>query len=104
MVFIKIQNMKKNAKNLAEKVDGGIPALSDTVLETAYVQNAFKEAQEHWEGDLTYDNFFDRVYLPSGMWDVMGNAMTLFFDGNNCRNNIDGAVELIETNYKDLMQ
>lgn len=102
--FLDFMAEPENAKNLAEKVDGGIPALSDTVLETAYVQNAFKEAQEHWEGDLTYDNFFDRVYLPSGMWDVMGNAMTLFFDGNNCRNNINGAVELIETNYKDLMQ
>lgn len=102
--FLSYMAEPENAQQLAEKVDGGIPALSDTVLEDAYVQNAFKEAQEAWADDLTYDNFFDRVYLPSGMWDVMGNAMTQFFDGNNCRANIDGAVELLETNYKELMQ
>ena len=53
------------------QIDGGIPALTnielDNTAKAAYTTKEFKEAQKQFEGDLVYDNFFDREYLPSGM-------------------------------------
>lgn len=61
------------------QIDGGIPALTNIELDetdqAAYTTNAFREAQEQFDGDLIYDNFFDREYLPSGMWSVMSDAV-----------------------------
>lgn len=89
------------------KIDGGIPGLTNIELDdsdqAAYTTNAFKEAQSQFDGDLVYDNFFDREYLPSGMWSVMADAAsTLLADGDP-----DGAQEeaigMIADNYNDLM-
>ena len=55
----------------------------DETDKAAYTTNAFKEAQTQFDGDLTYDNFFDREYLPSGMWSVMADSVsTLLADGD----------------------
>lgn len=69
------------------QIDGGIPALTTIELDetdkAAYTTNAFKEAQTQFDEDLTYDNFFDREYLPSGMWSVMADSVsTLLADGD----------------------
>lgn len=89
------------------RIDGGIPALSTIQLDAsddaAYTTNAYKEAQQQFEGDICYDNFFDREYLPSGMWSVMADSMgTLLADGDPDAN-IDAAVSVIADNYNDLM-
>lgn len=89
------------------KIDGGIPGLTDTVLEetdqAAYTTNAFKEAQAQFDGDLVYDNFFDREYLPSGMWSVMGDSLgTLLADGDPEGSKAE-AMGMVQDNYSDLM-
>ena len=89
------------------KIDGGIPALTDTVVESgtdaAYTADAFKEAQTTFEGDLCYDNFFDREYLPSGMWSVMTDAVdTLYADGDPA-SYIEETAGIVADNYNDLM-
>ena len=89
------------------RIDGGIPALSTIELEStdqaAYTANAYSEAQTQFEGDLCYDNFFDREYLPSGMWSVMADAVaTLLADGDP-EGSMDAAVTAVADNYNDLM-
>lgn len=89
------------------KIDGGIPGLTDTVLDendlAAYTTNAFKEAQAQFDGDLVYDNFFDREYLPSGMWSVMGDSLgTLLADGDP-ETSKEEAMGMVQDNYSDLM-
>lgn len=89
------------------RIDGGIPALSTIELEStdqaAYTANAYSEAQTQFEGDICYDNFFDREYLPSGMWSVMADAVaTLLADGDP-EGSMNAAVTAIADNYNDLM-
>ena len=89
------------------RIDGGIPALSNIELEptdqAAYTANAYKEAQTQFDGDLCYDNFFDREYLPSGMWSVMTDAVdTLLADGDP-DGSMDEAITIVADNYNDLM-
>jgi raffinose/stachyose/melibiose transport system substrate-binding protein len=89
------------------RIDGGIPALTTIELDdseqAATTANAFKEAQAQFEGDLVYDNFFDREYLPSGMWSVMGDAVQVLLADQDPDSTIDEAIEMVADNYNDLM-
>lgn len=89
------------------KIDGGIPGLTNIVLDdsdqAAYTTNAFKEAQSQFEGDLVYDNFFDREYLPSGMWSVMGDSLGTFLADGDPEGSQAEAMGMVQDNYSDLM-
>lgn len=89
------------------KIDGGIPALSDTKVESgtdaAYTADAFKEAQKIFDGDLYYDNFFDREYLPSGMWSVMTDSVDTLLANEDPATDKEAAIEIVQDNYDDLM-
>ncbi|WP_130837509.1 ABC transporter substrate-binding protein [Lachnoclostridium sp. Marseille-P6806] len=88
-------------------IDGGIPALTDTEVESgtdaAYTADAFKEAQTQFDGDLFYDNFFDREYLPSGMWSVMTDSVDTFLADGDPASAKEEAVGIVADNYNDLM-
>lgn len=100
--FLSYLARPENADLLATDVDGGIPCLSNSEITDAYVYREFKEAQSLFAGDLTYDNFFDREYFPSGMWSVMDDSMDILFDGN-ADENVAAAAETIQSNYYDLV-
>lgn len=89
------------------KIDGGIPALTTIELDeseqAAYTANAFKEAQSQFDGDLVYDNFFDREYLPSGMWSVMGDSVQVLLADQDPDSTLEEAIEMVADNYTDLM-
>ena len=89
------------------KIDGGIPSLTNVELDStdqaAYTANAFKEAQTQFDGDLVYDNFFDREYLPSGMWSVMGDSVGVLLADGDPEGAMDEAVATVADNYNDLM-
>lgn len=89
------------------QIDGGIPALTTIELDetdkAAYTTNAFKEAQAQFDGDLTYDNFFDREYLPSGMWSVMADAVSTLLADGDPEGSMDEAIMMVADNYNDLM-
>lgn len=89
------------------KIDGGIPSLTNVELDStdqaAYTANAFKEAQTQFDGDLVYDNFFDREYLPSGMWSVMGDSVGVLLADGDPEGAMDEAVVTVADNYNDLM-
>lgn len=89
------------------KIDGGIPALTNIELDetdqAAYTTNAFKEAQTQFDGDLIYDNFFDREYLPSGMWSVMADSVSTLLADGDPEGSMEETVTMIADNYNDLM-
>lgn len=89
------------------RIDGGIPALSNIELEAtdqaAYTANAYSEAQTQFDGDLCYDNFFDREYLPSGMWSVMADAVSTLLADGDPDGSMDAAITAVADNYNDLM-
>lgn len=89
------------------QIDGGIPALTtielDPSVQAAYTTNAFKAAQEQFDGDLTYDNFFDREYLPSGMWSVMADSVSVLLADGDPEGAMDEAIGMVAENYNDLM-
>lgn len=65
--------------DICEKIataSGDIPGLSDVSNEDAYITKAFRETQKAYEGNIEYVPLFDREYMPSGMWDDLGVAMT----------------------------
>ena len=49
--------------------------------------------------DLIFVNYFDRVYLPSGMWNDMGVSGNEIF--MNPGQGIDKCVETIKTAYEE---
>lgn len=101
--FLEFLAKPENADVVVTDIDGGIPCLSDTGITDAYIYNAFKESQKQFDGDLTYDNFFDRSYQPSGMWGVFDDSMDILLDGT-ASENIDAALENMQTNYSDLSE
>lgn len=90
------------------KIDGGIPALTTIELDekdqAAYTANAFKEAQTQFDGDLIYDNFFDREYLPSGMWSVMADSVSTLLANGDPDSDQSEALSMVSDNYMDLSQ
>ena len=79
-------------------IDGSVPALLEVNVDDDYAVTAFHTAQEQFDGDIFYDNIFDREYLPSGMWDVMGYAVTeVVMDPSE--QGVASAVEMLKENY-----
>ena len=60
------------------ELDGGLPALKDMNTENVSYK-AFSESQEIFEGDIFYDNLFDREYFPSGMFNADADAVIEVF-------------------------
>ena len=74
-------------------IDGKIPAMEGVANDDEYVtKDAFGD-------DLIFVNYFDRVYLPSGMWNDMGVSGNEIF--MNPGQGIDKCVETIKTAYEE---
>lgn len=81
------------------EIDGQLPALSDVQVENQ-TYTKFKEAEVKFDGQLCYDNIFDREYLPSGMWSVMTDAvMEVFMEPSDT--GVSAAVDLMKNNYNE---
>ena len=53
----------------------------------------------------TYSNFFDREYLPSGMWNVMQETMAKLYNGEvgTAKDRVAEAASYFQENYKTLL-
>lgn len=87
----------ENATAIME-IYGDMPALTDIDVSGLDAYGIFLNAQKAYEGDLYYDNIFDRAYLPNGMYDVMTDAVTEVFM-NPTENGINEGVKLLKENY-----
>ena len=100
----KIQNMKMNVNSFLNTWHSRkLQFRLDETDQAAYTTNAFKEAQSQFDGDLIYDNFFDREYLPSGMWSVMADATSTLLADGDPEGATEEALSMVADNYNDLM-
>ena len=56
--------------------------------------------------NITYSNFFDREYLPSGMWNVMQETMAKLYNGEvgTAQDRVKEAAEYFQENYVTLFE
>lgn len=85
--------------NRVMEADGGLPALEGMGTENV-TYKAFVESQSAFEGDIYYDNLFDREYFPTGMFNAMADAVIeVFMDPGD--GGVDAGVQQLKTNYLD---
>lgn len=88
----------KNVIPLMCEAEGSVPGLEGIELTDSYATDAFYKGIEQFEGNLSYDNVFDRKYFPSGMWSIMGEAATEIAI-NPTESGVKNAAEMLEENF-----
>ena len=79
-------------------IDGSVTGLVNVNVDDDYAVTAFHTGQEQFDGDIFYDNIFDREYFPSGMWQAMGDAVTqVVMDPSEA--GVASSVKLLKENY-----
>lgn len=74
------------------------PAIEGVEAEDAYGYQIYTEAVEAYGENLQYDNLFDRKYLPSGMWSILGDSLSMVFENPD---NIPDAVTVFKDGYTE---
>lgn len=92
-------------ENLKEYVDatGAVSGFTTISQDDTYSLNKYNESIGNYE-NLTYTNFFDREYLPSGMWNYMCEGMAKLF---NCKvgeakDQVGSVAEYLQQAYEQL--
>lgn len=92
-------------ENLKEYVDatGAVSGFSTINQDDTYSLNQYNESLEHFD-NLVFTNFFDREYLPSGMWNYMSESLAMLFDCNvgEAQGQVGAVAEYMQQNYEDL--
>lgn len=100
--FLEFLASPEVAKRVAEEIEGGIPALANLQVDGYSVQ-AIRAGQKLYEGKVEYGCYFDQAYLPSGMFWVLMDSCSAFFEGQGgTEQNIQNAIELMQTNYTEM--
>lgn len=80
-------------------LDGGLPAMDG--MDTSNVTyQAFLESQATFEGDIFYDNLFDREYLPNGMYNAQMDAVIEVFM-NPTEEGVKAGVDILKSTFAD---
>lgn len=94
--------------NLTEycTVNGGMPGLSDIEPENSESLKLYQASVEAAGENITYSNFFDREYLPSGMWNVMQETMANLYNGEvgTAKDRVKEEAEYFQENYVTLFE
>ena len=61
---------------------------------------AFLESQATFEGDIFYDNLFDREYLPNGMYNAQMDAVIEVFM-NPTEEGVKAGVDILKSTFAD---
>lgn len=92
-------------ENLKEYVDatGAVSGFKTVSQEDTYSLNKYNESIGKCD-NLTYTNFFDREYLPSGMWNYMCESIAKLF---NCKvgeakDQVASVAEYLQQSYEQL--
>ena len=80
-------------------IHGRIPAMEGVSNDDEYVTKEFNIMMDTFQDDLIFVNYFDRVYLPSGMWNDMGISGNEIF--MNPEQGINKCIETIKTAYEE---
>lgn len=94
--------------NLTEycTVNGGMPGLRDVTPENSESLKLYQASVDAAGENIAYSNFFDREYLPSGMWNVMQETMAKLYNGEvgTAKDRIEEAAEYFQENYVTLFE
>lgn len=64
----------------------------------------FNEMKEKCsDREIFYDNFWDRKYMPSGMWSILANAANMLWEDAS-EDGIEAVYEYLKENYVDLYE
>ena len=68
--------------------------------------DVFRKSVEEAGDTLQYTDFFDREYLPSGMWNAMQEAGSMLYNGDvgTAKDKVAEAAEYLQENYTTLME
>ena len=83
-----------------------MPGLTDVSPENSESLQLYKESVEAAGDNIAYSNFFDREYLPSGMWNVMQETMAKLYNGDvgTAKDRVAEAASYFQENYKTLLE
>lgn len=80
-------------------LDGGLPALEGMNTSNVTYQE-FLDSQKTFDGDIFYDNLFDREYLPNGMYNAqMDSVIEVFVDPSE--EGVEAGLEVLKSTYED---
>lgn len=87
-------------------VNGGMPGLSDVTPENSESLKLYQASVEAAGENIAYSNFFDREYLPSGMWNVMQETMAKLYNGDvgTAKDRVEEAAEYFQENFVTLFE
>ena len=84
-------------------VTGKLSCLKSSMeIDDSYGLSVFTTMQEQCaDCNIFYDNLWDRQYMPSGMWNIFGDASNMLFDDTSEKGQ-DEVIEYLLENYQDL--
>lgn len=101
--FLEYLAQPEVAERVVAEIEGGIPALKTLDIEGSYSMEVIRAGQAAFSGKVDYVRYFDQAYLPSGMWGILKEAASAFFEGEGGgQTNIENALEILQTNYNDM--
>lgn len=83
--------------------DANLPALNNINTAENLTYEAFTKSEKEFEGDICYQNLFDREFLPNGMWSVLSDSMIEVFM-NPTEEGVQAAVEGMQENYVEKLE
>ena len=83
-------------------VNGGLPGFTNIEIPDAVSLNKYREGVARVKGNIQYTNFFDRAWLPSGMWNSMGEAAGTLMDGDCAADNVAEAAQILQDAFESL--
>lgn len=87
-------------------INGGMPGLTDITPEESESLTLYQNSVENAGENLVFTNFFDREYLPSGMWNVMQESMAKLFNGDvgTAKDRVPEVAEYFQDNFETLFE
>lgn len=103
LTFLSYLAQPEVAKRILVEIEGGIPAMTTIDIDGSYSIDTIREGQAAFAGKVEYVTYFDQKYLPSGMWGILKEAASAFFEGEGgTEQNVNNAIEVMQTNYDDM--
>lgn len=88
------------------KVCGGLPGFSNVEIADVKSIDAYNKSLEIYGDSVTASNFFDREYLPNGMWNAMHEACVEMYNGEvgTAKDRVADAAEILQDAYETLYE
>lgn len=81
--------------------EGSIPGFNDVIPDNTEIMDLYQKSVEKAGDKIEYSNFFDREWLPSGMWNTMQETVVLIFNGDvgSAKGRVEEAAKYMQESY-----